>query len=241
MRKSFPFLLMAVLLFAQSAWGQQAQPAAPQPEQATGAQAQIPENAPVPPPTVDDFGADLDLEVRVLLGAKTGLVGALPPDLIDMRRSLRDRFNYATYSLWNTMHVIAWPGESTVVQVVPEHYLVVEPLAADAERGIVKARIGVYREREHGETIQEFAATTERAYERTRSPRRSENVQYLLSTPMTVTQEEWKTVGGVELLLSADGQRLISSSGSSTNMLGSSQNRAGAAKRYLVVGVKIVE
>jgi len=244
MRRIFPVFAVVLLLFAQLSEGQQADRPAPQPARATesgqaaSGEAQAASEA---PPSVDDFGVDMDLEVRVVLGAKTGLAGALPPDLIDMRQALQKRFNYATYSLWNTMHVVAWPGESTVVQIVPEHYLVVEPLAADAERGIVKARVGVYREHDQGETIREFAATNRRAYEIARNPRVPQDVRYLLSSPMTVVRDEWKTVGGVELFLSADGQQLMSSSSSSTSILGSAQSRVGAVKRYLIVGVTIAE
>jgi hypothetical protein len=187
----------------------------------------------------------MDLEVRVVLGAKSGLAGALPSELTDMRSALHKRFNYATYSLWNTIHVVAWPGEPTTVQVVPEHFLVVEPLAADAQRGLVRARVSLYRVPEGSGVSREFVAGTGGAMEvkRQRGDRPDPRDFPLLSSPITVTRDEWKAVGGVELWLSADGERLRSTSTTSQSLLSSDGNPRdiGSVKRYLIIGVRIAE
>jgi len=193
------------------------------------------------PLTVDDFGTDLDLEVRVLLGQKAGVVGTLPADLDDMRDVLQHKFNYTTYSLWNTLHVVAWPGEQTVVQVVPGHYLVVETLAADAARGIVKARVSVCRDEGEPAVRREFLAGQQGAVEVTHAPRVSAQPPDLLSSPMTVTRTDWKVIGGVELWLSADGERLRSTLPGKTLMNAGSPEEIGQTKRFLIVGVKIAE
>ncbi|MFH1744034.1 MAG: hypothetical protein ABIH23_33940, partial [bacterium] len=195
------------------------------------------------PLTVDDFGVDMDLEVRILLGAKTGLAGALPPDLNDMRDALRKRFDYTTYSLWNTIHVVAWPGESTTVQIVPEHFLTVEPLAADAERGLVKARVFLYRIPETAGGGREYIASPQGAMEMKR-PRVHQREIPLLESPMTVTRDDWKAIGGVELWLSADSQHLRSTGTTTQQGLitpGGSSSTAGGVKRYLIVGIRIAE
>lgn len=241
MRNLLPLLVVCIALIGLPATGQN------QPLEDTSAP---PAEGPLESPegrmsSVDELFPDMDLEVRIVLGARSGLAGALPPDLTDMRHALHKRFNYATYSLWNTIHVVAWPDEPTTVQVVPEHFLVVETLAADAERGLVKARVSLYRVPENSGVSREFLAGEHGAVGVKRGRRDLFDPRDfpLLSSPLTVTREEWKAVGGVELWLSADGERLRSTRTTNQSLLTSGGNtrNIGSVKRFLIVGVRIAE
>lgn len=178
------------------------------------------------------------LTVRVIFADTTGIKGTVPRELLDISAMLKQRYDYGTYELWNTVRLQVFDGDHATALVFPDHYLTLTTRGETADGGLKaqveivhvpptasqNVRVNVGRLLEDNVRIQLDEGSGE-----------AKTLMPIVRSAALLEDDAWESFGGIPVRVTS--QRQVSGNRLSTSTLTES-SRAIGRERFLILAIQ---